>query len=55
MRTIKRNTSKAPQYLNTDQQARLKKSNPRWEREYGKNSFYQRDKDRARKRREAKK
>jgi hypothetical protein len=56
MRTIKRNTSKAPKYLNADQQARLKKSNPRrWEREYGKNSFYQRDKDRARKRREAKK
>lgn len=56
MRTIKRNASKAPKYLNADQQARLKKSNPRrWEKEYGKNSAYQRNKDRASKRRRARK
>jgi len=56
MRTIKRNASKAPKYLNADQQAKLKKSNPRrWEREYGKNSDYQRAKERASKRRRARK
>ena len=56
MRTIKRNASKAPKYLNADQQARLKKSNPRrWEKEYGKNSAYQKNKERASKRRRARK
>ena len=54
MRTIKRNASKAVKYLNADQQARLKKSNPRrWEKEYGPKSFYQKDKERKSRRRKA--
>ena len=56
MRTIKRNASKAVKYLNADQQAKLKRSNPRrWEKEYGPKSFYQKDKERKAKRRKRKK
>jgi len=47
IRTIKRRVSKAPKYLNAEDQARLKRTNRRrWEQEYGPKSFYARDKKR---------